>query len=338
MTIAFGPVPSRRLGRSMGINNIPPKVCSYSCAYCQVGRTIKLQVERRAFYDPEEIFKDVKEKVERSGQVGEPIEYLTFVPDGEPTLDIHLGREMELLKALGIKVAVITNASLLWREDVREELLTADWISLKVDSTREEIWRKLNRPYRTLQLTSILDGMLEFAKVYRGTLVTEMMLVKDVNDSPDQLKDVADFLAQLKPTKAYLAIPIRPPAEAWVRLPDEKAINQAYQIFHERIDGVEWLIADEGTAFAPTGNAADDLLGITAVHPMRKQAVAEFLARAKQDWSLINKLIAQELLREVEYEGKTFYMRRIHKPVSPRMTEEVLGEPPTAVRNHDIEV
>jgi wyosine [tRNA(Phe)-imidazoG37] synthetase (radical SAM superfamily) len=303
-----------------------------------VGRTIKLQVERRAFYDPGEIFKDVKEKVERSGQVGEPIDYLTFVPDGEPTLDIHLGREMELLKPLGIKMAVITNASLLWREDVRADLLKADWISLKVDSTREEIWRKLNRPHRALRLTSILDGMLEFAKVYRGTLVTETMVVKDVNDSADQVKDVADFLTQLKPTKAYLAIPTRPPAEAWVRLPDEKAINQAYQIFHERIDGVECLIADEGTAFAPTGNAADDLLGITAVHPMKKEAVAEFLARASEDWSLINKLIAQELLREVEYQGKTFYMRRIHKPVSPKVTEEVLEEPAAAVRNHDIEV
>lgn len=157
-------------------------------------RTIKLQVERRAFYDPKEIFKDVKEKVERSGQIGEPIDYLTFVPDGEPTLDVHLGCEIGLLKPLGIEVAVITNAPLLWREDVREDLTKADWTSLKVDFTREEIWRKLNRPHRALRLTSILDGMLEFAKVYRGTLVTETMLVKDVNNSPDQLKDVADFL------------------------------------------------------------------------------------------------------------------------------------------------
>jgi wyosine [tRNA(Phe)-imidazoG37] synthetase (radical SAM superfamily) len=303
-----------------------------------VGRTIQLQIERRAFYDPEDICEDVKEKVEQVRQVGEPIDYLTFVPDGEPTLDIHLGREIELLKPLGINVAVITNASLLWREDVRIELMKADWICLKVDSTRQEIWRKLNRPHQALRLASILDGMLEFAKVYRGTLVTETMLVKDVNDSPGPLKDVADFLAQLKPTKAYLAIPTRPPAEVWVYPPDEPVITQAYQIFHENIDGVEWLITDEGTAFAPTGHAADDLLGITAVHPMKKQAVIEFLARANEDWSLINELIAQGLLREVEYEGKTFYMRRIPKLTSPGPTEEVLKEPAATVRNHDSEI
>ena len=108
--IAFGPVPSRRLGRSLGINNIPPKVCTYSCVYCQLGRTMKMQVDRRAFYQPEEILRNVKEKVERAGEVGESIDYLTFVPDGEPTLDAHLGREIELLKTGGIALGVVAGA------------------------------------------------------------------------------------------------------------------------------------------------------------------------------------------------------------------------------------
>ena len=109
--IAFGPVPSRRLGRSLGINHIPPKVCTYACVYCQLGRTIKMQVERGTFYEPEDILKDVRDKVEKSREVGEAIDYLSFVPDGEPTLDVNLGREIELLKPLGIKIAVITNGS-----------------------------------------------------------------------------------------------------------------------------------------------------------------------------------------------------------------------------------
>ena len=94
--IAFGPVPSRRLGRSLGINNIPPKVCTYSCVYCQLGRTMKMQVDRRAFYEPEETLKVVRDKVEKARARGEPIDYLTFVADGEPSLDVHLGREIEL--------------------------------------------------------------------------------------------------------------------------------------------------------------------------------------------------------------------------------------------------
>jgi wyosine [tRNA(Phe)-imidazoG37] synthetase (radical SAM superfamily) len=310
--IAFGPVPSRRLGRSLGINNIPPKVCTYACVYCQLGRTIKMQVERCAFYEPDKILKDVEEKIENAKEVGESIDYLTFVPDGEPTLDANLGLEIELLKPLGIKIAVITNASLVWREDVREDLRKADWVSLKVDSTREDIWRRINRPHRTLQLASILDGMLEFAKVYRGELVTETMLVEGINDSDDHVKEVADFLAQLRPAKAYLSIPTRPPAEKWVQSPDEEAINRAYQILSKRVDQVEYLIGYEGNAFAFTGHVEEDLLSITAVHPMREEAVNEFLARAGADWPVFHRLIAQGQLIEMEYGGKRFYMRKLH--------------------------
>jgi wyosine [tRNA(Phe)-imidazoG37] synthetase (radical SAM superfamily) len=309
--IAFGPVPSRRLGRSLGVNNIPPKVCTYACVYCQLGRTIKMQADRRAFYEPGEILEAVQDKVGRVGGIGEPIDYLTFVPDGEPTLDVNLGREIELLKPLGIKIAVITNASLIWREDVREALMEADWVSLKVDSTREEIWRRINRPHGTLQLASILDGMLEFAKVCRGELVTETMLVEGVNDSDDHVREIADFLARLKPARAYVAIPTRPPAKEWVRSPGEEAINGAYQILDKEIDQVEYLIGYEGNAFAFTGSVEEDLLSITAVHPMREEAVSEFLARAETDWPVVRKLIAQGQLIEMEYDGRKFYMRKL---------------------------
>jgi wyosine [tRNA(Phe)-imidazoG37] synthetase (radical SAM superfamily) len=309
--IAFGPVPSRRLGRSLGVNNIPPKVCTYACVYCQLGRTIEMQVERRAFYEPGEISKAVQDKVERVRGIKETIDYLTFVPDGEPTLDVNLGREIELLRSLGIKIAVITNASLIWREDVREVLMKADWVSLKVDSTREEIWRRINRPHGTLQLTSILDGMLEFAKAYRGELATETMLVEGVNDGDDHIREVADFLARLKPARAYLAIPTRPPAEEWVRPPDEEAINRAYQILTERVDQVEYLVGYEGDAFAFTGSVEEGLLSITAVHPMREEAVSEFLARARADWSIVRALISQSQLIEMDYEGRKFYMRKL---------------------------
>ena len=310
--IAFGPVPSRRLGRSLGINNIPPKGCTYSCVYCQVGRTLKMQVERRAFYDPEEILKEVRDKVERSREAGEAMDYLTFVPDGEPTLDVHLGREIELLKPLGIPIAVITNASLIGRGDVREELMKADWVSLKVDAVREEVWRRINQAHHALRLSSILDGMLEFAKAYNGELVTETMLVKDFNDSDALVGEVAHFLARLRAGHAYLSIPTRPPAEEWVQPPGEEAINRAYQIFSSRVDHVEYLIGYEGNAFAFTGNVEEDLLSITAVHPMREEAVREFLARAAADWAVIQRLIAQGRLIETEYEGRKFYMRRLH--------------------------
>ena len=319
--IAFGPVPSRRLGRSLGINNIPPKVCTYSCVYCQLGRTIKMQVERSAFYEPEEILRDVQTKVERAKEAGEPIDYLTFVPDGEPTLDVNLGREIELLRSLGIKIAVITNSSLIWGENVREGLMKADWVSLKMDSVREEVWRRINRPQGTLQLTAILDGALEFAQAFRGELATETMLVEGVNDGDDHIREVADFLARLRPATAYLAIPTRPPAEEWVQLPSEEVINRAYHILSERVNQVEYLIGYEGNAFAFTGNVEEDLLSITAVHPMREEAVSVFLARAKADWPVVHKLVKQGQLVKTEYEGKRFYMRRLHRNDGHRADE-----------------
>lgn len=189
MSIVYGPVPSRRLGRSLGINNIPPKICSYSCIYCQLGNTTNMQVQRTNFYEPEEIARAVQEKVNQARKKGEPIDYLTFVPDGEPTLDVNLGREIELLRPLGIKIAVITNASLIWREDVRQDLQEAAWVSLKVDAVSKDTWRRINRPHKLLRLENIFDGMLEFTNTFDGDLATETMLVQGVNDSGRELKE-----------------------------------------------------------------------------------------------------------------------------------------------------
>lgn len=131
--IAYGPVPSRRLGQSVGINNIPPKICTYSCIYCQLGRTLNMQIKRQTFYKPEEVVKAVKRRIQRAKENQETIDYLTFVPDGEPTLDENLGKEIERLQGFGIKIAVISNASLIWMADVRKDLAKADWVSLKID-------------------------------------------------------------------------------------------------------------------------------------------------------------------------------------------------------------
>jgi wyosine [tRNA(Phe)-imidazoG37] synthetase (radical SAM superfamily) len=314
--IAFGPVPSRRLGRSLGINNIPPKICSYSCVYCQLGPTIQLAKERRSFHSPEEIVKRVQDKVSEVTGRGESIDYLTFVPDGEPTLDVNLGREIEQLKSLGINIAVISNASLIDHLDVQTDLMNADWVSLKVDAVQQKIWHQLNRPYGTLRLDDVLKGMTEFSENFQGLLTTETMLVQGLNDNDDHLIEVSRFLDELVPDIAYLAIPTRPPAEKWVRPPEEDIINRAYQILSERLEGVEleYLIGYEGDAFVSSGNVEADLLSITAVHPMREQAVERVLRRAGADWSLVRRLIAQGQLVEAGYRGKTFYMRRFRTP------------------------
>jgi wyosine [tRNA(Phe)-imidazoG37] synthetase (radical SAM superfamily) len=230
--IVFGPVPSRRLGRSVGINNIPPKVCSYACIYCQLGKTTKMQIKRQTFYNMEDITKEVKKKIKELNNSGEKIDYLTFVSDGEPTLDINMGKEINVLKPLGFKIAVITNASLIWQEDVRRDLLNADWVSLKIDAVTDEVWHRINRPFF-----------------------------------------------------------------------NQMGINS------------EYLIGYEGNEFSSTGNIEEDLLNITAVHPMKKQAVEELLRRNNCDWDVIDRLISGQKIIMSEYRGEIFYMRRLSEEI-----------------------
>lgn len=306
----FGPVPSRRLGRSLGINNIPPKICSYSCIYCQIGRTTKMKVDRQAYYSIREIVKEVEETLYNLEKKEEWVDYLTFVSDGEPTLDVNLGREIKALKRLGRKVAVISNASLVWRDDVRKDLKFADWVSLKIDAFTKDVWRKINRPHKQLNHNRILEGIVSFAEEYHGKLVTETMLVKDVNDSADEIKKIANFLGKVNPHKAYISIPIRPPAEQYVVAADESKINLAYQIFKNEDIDVEYLIGYEGNEFSSTGDLEKDVLSITSVHPLKKQAVEKLLKEYNKDWDIIDKLISEEKLKEVEYQGENFYIRK----------------------------
>lgn len=310
--VAFGPVPSRRLGKSLGINNIPPKNCSYSCVYCQLGRTTMMSVTRKAFGNPERIFLAVKGKVEQATARGEKIDYLTFVPDGEPTLDSNLGKEIELLKQIGIPVAVLTNASLLWREDVRLDLLKADLISLKVDSVSANLWRRVNRPHGSLKFSRVKEGMVNFSKEFKGTIITETMLIDGV-DYANELEGIASTLAEVRTKRAYLAIPTKPPAEAWVKPAREEVINDAFQIFSKKLarDRVEYLTGYEGNAFASTGDIEEDLLSITSVHPMREDGVKELLRKANSEWSVVAKLLSEGKLVELEYEGHRYYVRRL---------------------------
>jgi len=168
-------------------------------------------------------------------------------------LDVNLGEEIEVLDHLGIKIAVITNASLLWLKDVRDGILDADWVSLKVDAVNEGIWRRVDRPHGSLELEKVLEGIKDFAEIFNGELTTETMLIKDVNDGEEEVREVARFLESLNPDEAYVAIPTRPPAEEWAVPADEGSINRAYQIFDKKLSKVEYLIGYEGNAFAGFG-------------------------------------------------------------------------------------
>ncbi len=306
-SIVFGPVPSRRLGRSLGVNNVPPKTCTYSCIYCQLGATTRLSIERRAFYDPNMVIGAVLSRLKNID-----VDYITFAPDGEPTLDVNIGREIEGIKKLGARVAVLTNASLLWRDDVRSDLSEADLVSIKVDAVSPRVWRMMNRPHSCLDINEVLDGVRRFSRGFRGVLISETMIVEGVC-SIEEVERIASFLSTLNISRAYLAIPTRPPAEEWVRPPSEQEVLQAYNIFARVLgrERVRLLLGFAKGDFGGSGDLRNELLSILSVHPMRRIEVERFLMRRGASMDVVEELVRSGRIVRVGYMGEEFYVLRL---------------------------
>jgi len=212
MTTIFGPVPSRRLGRSLGIDVIPPKTCSYDCVYCESGPTTHLTVKRQAFVDPHEVIQDLLAYFQ---EYPESADVLTFSSAGEPTLYEPLGHLIREIKRRfqSLPLVVLTNGSLLWDGKVREALLAADRVVPSLDAVTEEVFRSLNRPHPSLDLALILEGLKAFRKDYRKQLHLEVMLVSGFNNHPDELKKTRSIIDLLRPDQVELNTVVRPPAD-----------------------------------------------------------------------------------------------------------------------------
>jgi wyosine [tRNA(Phe)-imidazoG37] synthetase (radical SAM superfamily) len=241
------------------------------------------------------------------------VDFVTFVPDGEPTLDAHLGQEIRALGALGPPVAVITNASLLWREDVRADLAAAEVVSLKIDTVDDRVWRRLNRPASELRLTRVLAGMVEFARTYAGRLLTETLLVAGINDDPHGIRRVADFIAGIEPVCAYLAVPTRPPAVRTAVPPAPEVVVQAFHLMTRRLPRVELLVGEEEGRFGRTGKPIEDLLGILAVHPMREERARAYLRNAGAAPGALDRLLADGRVITASHAGHTFVLRPLRR-------------------------
>lgn len=221
--ITYGPVPSRRLGRSLGIDLLPLKTCSYDCVYCQLGPTKRTRLRRADFRQPEAVAQAVREALERKGRV----DVLTLSGSGEPTLDKQAGETIRLLKKLfGLPVAVITNGSLLYRKAVREEICGADLILPSMDAWTEPMFMKINRPHPGLKLEKILQGLAALRKEFRGEIWLEILLVKDINDDPEQIPGLLRWIQRITPDRIQLNTVTRPPAEAWVRASTSERIQE----------------------------------------------------------------------------------------------------------------
>ena len=266
----YGPVPSRRLGLSLGVSPIPSRTCNYSCIYCQLGRTKNLMNERKNFFPVDDIIEELKDYIASKPQY----DIVSIVGEGEPTLYSDLELLINKIKEItDTPVAVITNGALLSDVNVRKELMLADFVLPSLDAASENMFKKINRPYGTIDYQAVLDGLIKFSKEYTGKLFIETMLIKDLNDQTSELHALKNTLKKIKYDRLYINAPIRPPAESQIEEPSIEALSEAVDIL--KGISIEQLIS---TGFF--SNEKDDYLAIKSIiqrHPMNQFEISSFL-------------------------------------------------------------
>lgn len=290
MQYVYGPIPSRRLGRSLGVDPIPLKTCNWNCIYCQLGRSTPLTNERREYIPREAILAEIQETLAHHSS---EIDYISFVGSGEPTLHSGLGWLIRAVKAITtIPVAVITNGVLLHRADVRQELLAADVVMPTVSAGTAELYRRIHRPHPDAGFEQLIDGLCAFRAEYTGQLWVEVMLIRNVNDSEIALRDLERVLRRVQPDQVHIVLPDRPPAEPWVQPADSEGLLRAEallgpvaHIVHPFSNGVhasDYASPDEAIVSIVTRHPMSLAQLIATLNAWTDEEVSDALVRLKQ--------------------------------------------------------
>jgi wyosine [tRNA(Phe)-imidazoG37] synthetase (radical SAM superfamily) len=306
MKYVFGPVPSRRLGQSLGIDTIPLKTCNWNCVYCQLGRSKPLCNERRDYIPLHEIMSQVEKALASHNQ--EEIDWVTFVGSGEPTLHAGIGWLIqEVKKITDIPIAVITNGSLLFIEPVRKALSTADAVLPSLDAATPELYKKINRPHPDITFEKFLGGLINFRKEYKGQYWLEVMLVNGLNDTEEALNEIAKLIQKIQPDKVHIGLPTRPPAEKWVKPSDEEGLMRATTILGKVATVVHPC---EGKFDLSSGESiVDAIIAIITRHPMSEEQLQRAIEKFSKDHQLqiLDALEGSEHAQTVERFGKIFW-------------------------------
>jgi wyosine [tRNA(Phe)-imidazoG37] synthetase (radical SAM superfamily) len=228
----YGPVPSRRLGRSLGIDLVPHKICTYNCIYCQIGKTTDKTIVRKEYVPVKEVLEEVSRFLREETS---SIDHLSISGSGEPTLHSKIRSVIEEIKAItSIPIAVITNGSLLYEEEVRKDLLCADFVLPSLDAVSSEIFLRINRPRSGFSVEKVIEGIVEFRKVYKGQIWLEILFCKGVNDSKEELLKMKKVVDRIQPDLIHLNTVVRPPSEKWIAPLNQKEMEEVQAFFGEK--------------------------------------------------------------------------------------------------------
>lgn len=302
MKYVYGPVPSRRLGISLGVSPIPNKTCNYSCIYCQLGRTNHLTNIRKLYIPVHTIIEEFTWTIEQNIQY----DVITIVGEGEPTLYLGLGELIDEIHKVSTKpIAVITNGALLYDDGVKRELMNADFVLPSLDASNEFQFKTINRPHKKISYEEMLQGLIDFSNLYKGELWLEMMLIKGINDDLISLKTFSEIIKKIKYSRLYINSPIRPPAECEVEEIEDKEMEDAIQILGGI--SIDQLMSDG--FHSEVKDDYEALMTIIKRHPMNQYEILEFLKRrhSSQPEEIIARLNASEDLKVIYYRGYNTY-------------------------------
>ena len=311
----FGPVPSRRLGMSLGVDVIPKKICTLDCIYCEVGKTTKKVTARKEYVPGARVVEEIREALHRTSR----IDWITFSGSGEPTLNSELGEMLrEVKSSTPIPVAVITNGTLLALEDVRRDLLEADAVLPSLDAASQEVFERIDRPHPDLRIEAIIEGMIQFRREYRGQIWLEILFVKGINDQEDEIDRLRKAIDLIQPNKIQLNTVIRPPAE-----------SDAHPIGHDRMLEIQRALGDRCeiiAEFKSFGKAADvegteAVLALLRRRPMTLPGIAaSFGLDPDQLRRTLCDLEMNGLVERVSFEGVEYFQSgrrpRVHSRVN----------------------
>ena len=301
----YGPVPSRRLGFSLGVDIIPFKTCTLDCTYCQLGSTRKTVCRRGSWFPPGEILAQVKETVGS----GQKIDVITFSGSGEPTLNRDIGLIIRAIKKMTrIPVVVLTNGTLLTRKEVRQDLADADIVVPSLDAVSRNLFRRVNRPNRALDPEKIIDGLTRFREGFQGEIWLEVMLIKGVNDSPAHIKALRAAADRIRPERIQLNTVVRPPADVQAKPLSPGAMEKIRDALGPR---AEIIASFEKRKQAPAvGDFETALLTAVGRRPMTAEDISLSLGRHRDEvLKALSSLRGRRKVRKAVHGGKTYFAR-----------------------------
>jgi wyosine [tRNA(Phe)-imidazoG37] synthetase (radical SAM superfamily) len=299
----FGPVPSRRLGLSLGVDIIPPKLCTLDCIYCEVGATDKRGLARKEYFPAAEILEEIRLSIAEHPD----LDHITLSGSGEPTLNSAIGEIIRGIKRMtGVPVAVLTNGTLLTLPEVRHDLLEADIVSPSLDAVSPEIFNKIDRPHPKLDIDAIIGGIAQFRREYTGILWLEVLFVKDLNDTDEEIQKLKKAIAEINPDKIHINTVVRPPAEDSAHPVGEERLREILKLFGEKAE-IIGVYKEKHKTEERTGSE-EAILALLRRRAMTVEGIASALMmRADEIIPVLEIMVKENLIHQFTFEGEDFF-------------------------------